>query len=147
MLKTHDIDVLLVEDNPYDVELALRAFKKNERAHHVFVVEDGAEALAFIFGEGAFAHRADEPLPRVILLDLKLPKVDGLGVLRRLKTDDRTRTLPVVVLTSSREARDVAACYALGANSYVVKPVDYDDYVETLSRLSQYWLSLNEPPV
>lgn len=146
MLETDAVDILLVEDNPYDIELALRAFKKNRRTHHVFVVNDGAEALAFIFSEGPFVSRTPESFPKVIFLDLKLSKVDGLEVLRRIKSDERAKTIPVVVLTSSREERDVKACYALGVNSYVVKPVDYDDFVETLSKLSQYWLGVNEPP-
>ncbi len=146
MLNVEVVEVLLVEDNPYDIELTLRALKKHSCARDVFVVKDGAEALAFLFGTGAYAHRAAGPMPRVILLDLKLPKVDGLEVLRRIKSDERTRCVPVVVLTSSREERDVAECYRLGVNSYVVKPVAYDALVESVAELGRYWLSLNEPP-
>ncbi len=146
MLETDAVEVLLVEDNPYDIELTLRALKKNGRAHRVLVVKDGAEALDFLFSTGAYAHRAQESLPRVVLLDLKLPKVSGLEVLRRIKEDERTRNLPVVVLTSSREERDVVESYASGVNSYIVKPVDYDTFVRSVSKIGQYWLSLNEPP-
>ena len=141
-----DIDVLLVEDNPDDAEFTLRALRKANVALRIALVEDGVKALEFVFGTGSFAQRAGAPLPRVVLLDLKLPKVDGLEVLRRIKSDGRTRTLPIVVLTSSRERRDIEASYAAGANSYIVKPVEYGELIGTLSALVRYWLQLNERP-
>jgi two-component system, response regulator len=138
-------DILLVEDNPNDAELTLRALKKAHVANEIHVVRDGAEALEFLFGEGAYAGRAESALPRVVLLDLKLPKVDGLEVLRRLKSEDRTRKIPVVVLTSSREESDLVASYHLGANSYIVKPVDSEKFFEAVHEIGLYWLLLNEP--
>jgi CheY-like chemotaxis protein len=138
-------DILLVEDNPNDAELTLRALKKARVANGIHVVRDGAEALEFLFGEGAYAGRAGSPLPRVVLLDLKLPKVDGLEVLRRVKGDERTKLIPVVVLTSSREESDLVASYDLGANSYIVKPVDSDKFFEAVHEIGLYWLLLNEP--
>ena len=140
-------DILLVEDNPNDAELTLRALKKARVANDIHVVRDGAEALEFLFGEGAYEGRARSAFPRVILLDLKLPKVDGLEVLRRLKSEDRTRKIPVVVLTSSREESDLVASYHLGANSYIVKPVDSDKFFEAVHEIGLYWLLLNEPPL
>ncbi|MCM3877265.1 MAG: response regulator [Thermoanaerobaculia bacterium] len=138
-------DILLVEDNPNDAELALRALKKARVANDVHVARDGAEALEFLFGEGAYAGRARSAPPRVVLLDLKLPKVDGLEVLRRVKTDERTKLIPVVVLTSSREESDLVASYHLGANSYIVKPVDSEKFFEAVHEIGLYWLLLNEP--
>lgn len=135
-----EMDVLFVEDNPNDVELTLRALKKNHFTNRVVVARDGAEALDILFPAAA------APLPRVILLDLKLPKVTGLEVLRRLKGDERTRSVPVVVLTSSREAPDVAESYRLGANSYIVKPVDFDAFARAVADVGLYWLLLNHPP-
>lgn len=137
--------ILLVEDNPSDAELTLRALKKAHVTNDVHVVRDGAEALEFLFGEGAYAARAGSALPRVVLLDLKLPKVDGLEVLRRVKADERTKLIPVVVLTSSREESDLVASYHLGANSYIVKPVDSDKFFEAVHQVGLYWLLLNEP--
>lgn len=138
------VDVLLVEDNPDDAEFTLRAIRKANVAVAVAHVADGVMALEFIFGAGAWADRCDAPLPRVVLLDLKLPRVDGLEVLRRIKNDPRTRLVPVVVLTSSREETDVRQSYLLGANSYIVKPVEYAELIPKLSDLVRYWLQLNE---
>jgi len=136
--------ILLVEDNPDDEALTRRALAKNNIQNEVQVAHDGAEALDFLLGTGAHAGR---PIgPEVILLDLKLPKVDGLEVLRRIRADDRTRLLPVVILTSSREERDLISGYGLGANSYIRKPVDFQQFVEAVRQLGLYWLVLNEPP-
>src|SRR5262245_2815042 len=134
-----DVEILLVEDNPNDVELTLRALQKQNLANKVYVVKDGAEALDFIFGTGTFAQRRVENRPKVILLDLKLPKVDGLEVLRRVKSDERTKHTPVVMLTSSQEERDVLETYNLGVNSYIVKPVDFSTFVHAVSELGVYW--------
>ncbi len=143
-----EVEILLVEDNPADVELTLRAFRARNFANQVFVARDGAEALAFFFGEEEGGHPLKEfgVTPRVILLDLNLPKVDGLEVLKRLKADERTRSLPVVVLTSSREQPDIAAAYRLGANSYIVKPVDFESFARAVSEVGLYWVLLHEQP-
>ena len=141
------VELLLVEDNPNDVELTLRALKKNNLANRVVVVNDGEEALNFIFARGTYSVRTVENVPKVILLDLKLPKVDGLEVLRAVKGDPRTRVIPVVVLTSSKEEKDIIESYRLGVNSYIVKPVDFDKFVEAIRNLGLYWLLLNQPPV
>jgi two-component system, response regulator len=146
MNKPGEVEILLVEDNPSDAELALRALKKNHLANNVVVVTDGEEALDFIFARSAFSHRKVENGPKVILLDLKLPKVDGLEVLRAVKGDPRTRVIPVVVLTSSREECDIVESYRLGVNSYIVKPVDFDKFVAAVRDLGMYWLLLNQPP-
>ena len=140
------VEILLVEDNPNDVELALHALKKNNIANRIEIVRDGAEALDFIFCTGAYASRSMDHAPKVILLDLKLPKVDGLEVLRQIKSDPRTRAIPVVVLTSSREDHDVVESYNLGVNSYIVKPVDFEQFTESVRQLGMYWLLLNQPP-
>lgn len=137
--------ILLVEDNPDDVALTLRAFKKSKIANEIVVARDGAEALEFLFGTGVHAGRDTHIQPEVILLDLKLPKVDGFEVLRALRADPRTKPLPVVILTSSKEQNDVANGYDLGANSYVRKPVDFEKFVEAVQNLGLYWLVLNEP--
>ena len=138
--------VLLVEDNEDDVALTLRAFKKNNLANEVHVATDGQKALEFLFGNGEQAPRAAEDLPQVVLLDLKLPKVDGLEVLRRIRTNARTRALPVVVLTSSKEERDLVESYRLGANSYVRKPVDFEQFTSAAHQLGLYWMVLNMTP-
>ena len=140
------IEILLVEDNPNDVELTLHALKANNVSNRIQVVRDGAEALDFLFCEGEHAGRTPSGNPRAILLDLKLPKVDGIEVLRRIKADARTRAIPVVTLTSSREERDLVEAYGLGVNSYIVKPVDFDQFTESVKRLGFYWLLLNEAP-
>jgi two-component system response regulator len=138
--------VLLVEDNPDDEALTIRALKKNKIVNEVVVVRDGVQALDYLFGEGIHAGRDTKEMPQVVLLDLKLPKLDGLGVLRRLRADERTRLLPVVILTSSNEEKDRINGYGLGANSYVRKPVDFDEFVTAAAQLGLYWLVLNEPP-
>ena len=146
MPKNDVVDILLVEDNPQDVVLMLRALKKRNIANPIQVVTDGAEALDFIFCRGAFETRDLVNLPRVILLDLKLPKVNGLEVLEKIRADERTKTIPVVVVTSSKEDPDVKSAYALGANSYIVKPLDFESFVESMSTLGFYWLMMNQPP-
>jgi len=141
-----EVEILLVEDNPTDAELCMRALKKSNLANHLIWVKDGAEALDFIFAAGAYAARSMTKGPKVILLDLRLPKVDGMEVLRRIKSDERTRAIPVVVLTSSKEDRDVAESYQLGVNSYISKPVEFDEFAKTVSELGLYWLLVNRPP-
>jgi len=141
-----EVEILLVEDSPRDVELTLRALRKHNLANRVHVVRDGAEALEFAFATGVYAGRDMLHKPKVILLDLKLPKVDGIEVLRNLKSDERTKVIPVAVLTSSREDRDLDTCYKLGANSYIVKPVEFENFVKAVSELGLYWLLLNQPP-
>ena len=141
------VEILLVEDNPRDAKLALHALQRSHVANEIQVARDGVEALEFIFGTGAFAGRAVEDGPKVILLDLKLPRMDGIEVLRRIRADPRTRGIPVVALTSSREDRDIAACYALGVNSYIVKPVDFEQFSEATRQIGLYWLLLNQGPV
>ena len=138
--------ILLVEDNPDDVDLTLRALKKSNITNEVLVVRDGVEALDYLFATGVHAGRDFSVMPTVILLDLKLPKVDGLEVLRRLRADDRTKLLPVVILTSSKEEQDLIDGYRLGANSYIRKPVDFAQFTEAVRQLGLYWLLLNEPP-
>jgi len=139
-------DILMVEDSEEDLQLALRSFRKANFMDRVRIVRDGAEALDFIFCQGSYAGRRMEHNPRVILLDLKLPKVDGLEVLQRIKSDPRTRMIPVVVLTSSKEHRDVLASYELGANSYIVKPVAFDGFAKAMQEVGMYWLLRNNPP-
>ena len=146
MNQSEAVDILLVEDNPRDAELTIRALRKCNLANRLITVEDGAEALDFIFCRGKYATRDSGHPPKVILLDLKLPKVSGLEVLRALKQDDKTRAIPVVVVTSSREDPDIKTAYGLGANSYVVKPVDFDAFAEAVSSLGLYWLLVNQPP-
>ncbi len=139
-------DILLVEDSPADVELTVRALKKANLANPILVINDGVAALDYAFRRGEYADRGSSS-PKVILLAIKLPKVDGIEVLRRLKSDDATKLIPVVMLTSSREERDVVESYRLGANSYIVKPVDFEKFVEAVEHIGLYWLLLNEPPV
>jgi two-component system, response regulator len=139
------VEILLVEDNPNDVELALHALKKNKLANRIQVVRDGAEALEFLFHTGVYEALENNSYPRVILLDLKLPKVDGLEVLRRIKSDESTQSIPVVMMTSSREERDIVESYRLGVNSYIVKPVDFDQFTEAVRQLGLYWMVLNQP--
>ncbi len=146
MVNADAVDILLVEDNPNDLELALRALKKRHLANKVVVARDGAEALDFIFGTGPYADRDVTDRPKVVLLDLKLPKVDGLEVLRRIKSDERTKVIPVVVLTSSQEERDIVESYELGVNSYMIKPVDFDKFLDCIAELGLYWLVCNKPP-
>ncbi len=141
-----EVEILLVEDNPTDAELCIRALRKHNLANHLEWVKDGAEALDFLFLRGAYAERANHA-PKVMLLDLRLPKVDGLEVLRVVKSDERTRYIPVVVMSSSREDRDVVESYKLGANSYVGKPVAFEEFVKVVSELGLYWLLINRPPV
>ncbi len=146
MSNENAVEILLVEDNPHDVELTLRALKKYNLANKVHVAKDGAEALDYIFASGIYAERNIHDHPKVILLDLKLPKVDGREVLRRIRADERTKRIPVVVLTSSQEERDIVDSYKLGVNSYIVKPVNFDKFLETVEELGLYWLLLNKPP-
>ncbi|PYS46831.1 MAG: two-component system response regulator [Acidobacteria bacterium] len=146
MTSVEDVEILLVEDNPNDVELTLRALQKQNLAGKVFVVKDGAEALDFMYATGAYAKRKIDNLPKVVLLDLKLPKVDGIEVLRKIKSDPRTKHTPVVMLTSSEEERDVLETYRLGVNSYIVKPVDFSNFVHAVSEMGIYWGILNKVP-
>jgi len=138
--------ILLVEDNTDDVELTLRSLRKNNISNEVVVARDGAQALDYLFATGAYADRDTNVMPAVILLDLKLPKIDGLEVLRRLRADEQTKLLPVVIVTSSKEEQDMLSSYKLGANSYVRKPVDFVQFSEAVRQLGLYWLLLNEPP-
>jgi CheY-like chemotaxis protein len=146
MSELDPVEILLVEDNPHDAELTIRALKKKHLANRVFHVEDGVDALDFLFARGKFADRKLEDTPKVILLDLKLPRINGLEVLRAIKADDRTRAIPVVIVTSSAEDPDVKAAYQLGANSYVIKPVEFEAFIEAMSKLGVFWLLVNHPP-
>ena len=138
--------ILLVEDNPDDIELTLRAFKKNNIANEMVIAHDGAEALDYLFGTGDYADRDTNDMPRIILLDLKMPKLDGLQVLERLRADERTELTPVVILTSSKEEQDLVSSYKTGANSYVRKPVDFNQFVDAVRQIGLYWLLINESP-
>lgn len=146
MTNTDQFEALLVEDNPQDIELTIRALKKRNLAQNLKVVEDGAEALDFIFGKGKYAQREQPFLPKAVFLDLKLPKVNGLEVLRAMKADERTRTIPVVLLTSSRQDEDIRFAYELGANSYLVKSLDSDTFQNDIGNIGFYWLRLNQVP-
>jgi len=138
------VEVLLVEDNPHDAEMTIRALKKVNLANRLIHVKDGAEALDFIFAKGTFADRQIENKPKVILLDIKMPKVDGIEVLRQIKSNEATRTIPVVIMTSSKEEQDIITSYDLGVNSYVVKPVDFEGFAKAVSELGLYWLITNQ---
>ncbi|MBI3332818.1 MAG: response regulator [Candidatus Omnitrophica bacterium] len=144
-METGLVDILLVEDNQNDAELTLRALKKVNLGERVFVARDGAEALEFLFASGAYSDRGAVAGPRLVLLDLKLPKVDGLEVLRRIKGNEATRIIPVVILTSSKEQRDISEAYRLGANSYIAKEVDFNKFSRAIAELGLYWLFLNQP--
>lgn len=145
-MNTQIIEILLVEDNPYDAELALNALQKKHLANSIHHVEDGEEALDFIFCRNKYSSRSMQNQPKVVLLDLKMPKVNGIEVLRQIRADEKTKTIPVVVLTSSKEDPDVKICYELGVNSYIVKPVDFDNFFKAVEELGLYWLLLNHPP-
>jgi len=146
MTDLNAIEILLVEDNPRDAELTIRALKKHHLANQLFHVQDGVAALDFLFARGAFADRNVDDSPKVILLDLKLPRVNGLEVLREIKSDERTCRIPVVIVTSSAEDPDIRTAYQLGANSYVIKPVQFEAFIEAMSKLGVYWLLVNHPP-
>ncbi len=139
------VEILIVEDNARDLELTMRALAKHRLGNHVVAVRDGVEALDFLFARGAYADRVVTDGPQVIFLDMKLPKVDGMEVLRQIKADERTRMIPVVMVTSSAQERDLAETYRLGVNSYVVKPIDFDAFVKTIADLGFYWLAVNRP--
>jgi two-component system response regulator len=144
MINPYEVEILLVEDNSNDIELTLRAFKKHNITNKVQVVRDGAEALDFIFAKGIYAERGINNIPRVILLDLKLPKVDGIEVLRRVKSDERTKIIPVIILTSSKEEMDMVDSYKLGANSYIRKPVNFSKFAKIVSEIGYYWILVNQ---
>lgn len=146
MIKDNGVEVLLVEDNLSDAELTIRALRKQNLANNLIHLKNGAEALDYLFAQGDYAQRDMHRTPKVILLDLKMPKIDGLEVLARIRADERTRNIPVVVLTSSKEDPDIEACYALGVNSYIVKPVEFDKFLKAVSDLGFYWLLLNQVP-
>lgn len=147
MLDQGVVEILLVEDNPHDAEMAIRALKKHNLANNLVHVTDGEEALDFIFTRGAYTERNMENGPKIILLDLKLPKVDGLEVLKVVKSDPRTKIIPIIALTSSSEDKDIIESYRLGVNSYIVKPVDFDKFVEAIRDLGYYWLLMNKSPI
>ena len=144
-MNPQELDILLVEDNQDDMDLAMHALKREKLANHIIVARDGEEALDFLFCRGAFVHRSLDRPPKLVLLDLKLPKVDGMEVLKQVKNDPRTKTIPVVIMTSSKEERDLVAGYNLGANSYIQKPVDFDQFRETVKSVGLYWLVINQP--
>ncbi|HSY64382.1 MAG TPA: response regulator [Terriglobales bacterium] len=144
-MKLDELDILLVEDNQDDMDLALHALRREKLANNIFVARDGEEALDFLFCRRAFAQRSFDRPPKLVLLDLKLPKVDGLEVLKQIKSDSRTKTIPIVIMTSSKEERDMVSGYNLGANSYIQKPVDFDQFRETVKTIGLYWLVINQP--
>jgi two-component system response regulator len=142
----YEVEILIVEDNMSDAEMTIRALKKNNLTNKLLHLKDGVEALDFLFARGNYSGRKVENIPKVILLDLKMPKVNGLQVLQKLKSDERTKKIPVVILTSSNEDPDIQECYRLGVNSYVVKPVQFEQFVKSVSELGLYWMMLNQPP-
>jgi two-component system, response regulator len=144
-MNSGELDILLVEDNQDDMDLALHALKREKLANHIFVARDGEEALDFLFCRGTFAYRSFEDPPKLVLLDLKLPKVDGMEVLKQVKRDLRTKNIPIVIMTSSKEERDLVSGYNLGANSFIQKPVDFDQFRETVKSIGLYWLVINQP--
>jgi two-component system, response regulator len=146
-MENPEVEILLIEDNTHDAEMTMRALKKNNITNKIFHLKDGAEALEFIFGTGKFEGRNILHKPKVILLDLKMPKVDGIEVLMKIKSNELTQSIPVVILTSSKEDPDIQKCYALGVNSYIVKPVDFEGFHKVVSDLGMYWVLLNQPPV
>ena len=144
--KYNEVEILLVEDNLSDAELIVRALRKVNLANHLIHVKDGEEALDFIFAEGSFSGREKKNMPKVILLDIKMPKVDGIEVLRQIKTNSETKRIPVVIMTSSKEEQDIIRSYELGVNSFVVKPVEFNDFAKAVSELGLYWVLINQPP-
>jgi two-component system response regulator len=142
----NEVEILLVEDNMNDAELIIRSLRTVNLANHLVHVKDGAEALDFIFAKGAYADREIANVPKVILLDIKMPKVDGIEVLRQIRTNPQTKTTPVVIMTSSKEEQDIVKSYELGVNSFVVKPVNFSDFAKAVSRLGMYWVLTNQPP-
>ncbi len=146
MQNLNEIEILIVEDNQNDAEMALRALKQNKLTNKVLVLEDGEEALDFVFARGKFTGRNKDAHPKIILLDLKLPKIDGLEVLREIKSNEETKIIPVIVLTSSKEEKDIVESYRLGVNSYIIKPVDFDKFVDAIRDIGLYWLLLNQHP-
>lgn len=142
----YEVEILLIEDNMSDAELTIRALRKNNLANKLVHLEDGQEALDFIFAEGNYSGRKISDIPKVILLDLKIPKINGIQVLQKIKSDERTKIIPVIVLTSSKEDPDIQECYRLGVNSYVVKPVQFEKFLVAVSELGLYWMILNQPP-
>lgn len=145
-MSSKDVEILLVEDNMSDAELTIRALKKNNIVNNLIHLRDGVEAINYIFCKGKYSDRDINDIPKVILLDLKMPKINGIEVLEKIKSDDRTKKIPIVILTSSREDPDIRDCYQLGVNSYIVKPVEFDDFLKAVSDLGLYWLLLNQPP-
>ena len=143
---TEGIEILLVEDNPTDAELTMRALKRKNLINRLLWVKDGAEALDFLFAKGEYSDRDPNDIPKLILLDLRMPKVDGLEVLQEIKDDERTKRIPVVILTSSKEDRDIVESYKLGVNSYVSKPVEFDEFIDAVSTMGFYWILINKPP-
>jgi two-component system response regulator len=145
--KNKEIEIVLVEDNPNDAELITRALKKHNLANRIVLLKDGAEALEFLFSQGNPDHPSGGPVPRVVLLDIKLPKIDGIEVLRRMKSNEQTKEIPVVILTSSHEDRDIKEAYHLGVNSFVTKPIKFEEFAKVVAKLGIYWLMVNVPPV
>lgn len=146
-MNNHEVEILLVEDNVYDAEMTIRALKKVNLANKLIHLHNGEDALNFLFGREQFADRNTDQVPKVVLLDIKMPRVDGIEVLRQLKNNEATRVIPIVMMTSSKEEQDIVASYSLGVNSYVVKPVDFEGFAKAVSELGMYWILTNEAPV